>query len=550
MNRTTFALVTIGVLILHISLFAQQDNGNLFELTWKADLSQHKGDFSEMGTYAPEGLDIDQDGYREFLVYDHAQIIFEKKGRLQLWENVGNDDFQLVWEQEYPDYESKNNPGAGLTVTDLDKDDKQEILIAVENSIYIYEWDGTTFESGAGLPDEPTKTLNMILDNVGQAIIRSLIVKNLDPDPDLEIFMGYGYNQGLYCVIGSLPGSDLSASDWKLEFADDFLSVETDLGGGYRVGGVVIDDFDGDGKMEIFTSHWQDVSATRVYENDGIDTYVVKHTNLPETLVLYPPFDGAFANPIFHDFDGDGDSEFVISDIHGHIFLITKEASNNFEDFGPSAWTYLMNWPTVPDGGFIRSGYMGDLDQDGKPDIYYNDYRAQAVLDLEYQGGLITDTNSWIPYEIYQMPGRRFGKVGPAGDLDGDGLGELVCNMGGLRGGQNLMILESQHMASSVSQKKLEIPGGYSLHQNYPNPFNPTTTISYSLNRTTNVSLMIFDLTGKEVTTLVKARQAASRYSVNWDGRDSQGKLVPTGIYIYRIVTDDFAQSKKMVFVQ
>jgi hypothetical protein len=530
---------------------SQFDNGNIFVETWRAELSQHVGGTSEMGSLVPpEGLDIDQDGNKEFLLYDHVKESFTPFGRIQLWENTGNDEFKLEWEVEYCDWACQYEPGSGLAVADIDGDNLQEVLIAVESMLYIYECDGLSFESGGGLPLEPTASFYPLQDGNGEANIRVLRVKNMDADPDLEIFMGYSRNMGLHCVIGSLPGNDLAATDWKLEYADDFHSVDVQPGGGYRVGGCVIEDFDGDGKMEIFTSHWEGVAATRVYENDGIDTYVVKHTNVPETLILNPPFGGSYSNPIFHDFDEDGDAELLISGNHGLVFVITKEASNNFEDFGSSAWAYVMSWPTIPEGGFMRSGYMGDLDQDGKPDIYYNEYRAKAIFDLEYQGGPVTDANSWTPYEIIILPGVRFGNVQPAGDLDGDGLEELVCNMGGLRDGRNLIILESQHMASEVSQNKLEKSVGYILQQNYPNPFNSSTNIEYSIPTSSNVELTIFDLTGREIVTLVEENQKGGQHFVFWNGRDQFGSFVSTGLYTYNLKTDQFSKSRKLLFIK
>jgi len=550
-NKTIFTIFLIILFGTNSFIFAQYDNGNIFEETWRAELSLHEGGTSEMGSIVPPGgLDIDKDGNKEFLLYDHLKFSFTPIGRLQLWENIGNDEFKLEWEIEYCDWACQYEPGSGLTVADIDNDNKQEVLIAVESMIYIYECDGQSFESGGGLPMEPTASFYPLQDGNGEANIRVLRVKNLDDDPDLEIFMGYSRNDGLHCVIGSLPGNDLAVSDWKLEFADNFLSAEAPPGGGYRVGGVVIDDFDEDGKMEILTCHWQDVSATRVYENDGIDTYVVKHTNVPETLILSPSFDGAYPNPIFYDFDGDGDAEFLISDIHGHVFVITKEASNGFEDFGPSAWTYVMNWPTVPDGGFMRSGYMGDLDQDGKPDIYYNEFRAKAILDLEYQGGPVTDANSWLPYVIMEFPGIRFGNVQPAGDLDGDGLEELVCNMGGLRDGQNLIILESQHRASDVAKKDIIKPEEYKLFQNFPNPFNSNTKIEYTVPKSDHVRLTIYDLSGREIITLIESKQRAGQHSVSWNGRDKFGYLVATGLYTYMLIAGDNVSSRKLLYLK
>jgi len=547
MKRNTLFLVIISVLLLHLTLFAQQNNGNLFEKSWAVDPSMHRGTHCEMGAYAPEGLDIDQDGFREFLVYDTKRegFLTQQFDRLQLWENRGNNDFYLAWQIIYKNVQDQYKQGAGLTVADLDMDGKQEVLMAAEMKIYIYEWDGTQFESGAGLPQVPTLILDPVQDNLGQANVRTLIVKNLDADPDLEIFMGYHLNAGMFCVIGSLEGSDLSNPDWKPEFADDFHSAEAPPGGGYRVGGVVIDDFDEDGKMEIFAIHWQDVVATRVYENDGVDNYMIKHTNVHETFTHTPPFDGSFANPVFYDFDGDGDREFLINDVHGHIFVITKDASNGFEDFGPSAWSYIMTWPDVPDGGYMRSGYLGDLDQDGKPDIYYSDFRIKAVLDLEYQGGPLTDPNSWIAYEIYKDHPSRCGNVRPVGDLDGDGRYELVVNMIGEQGWSNLYVLESMHESSAVKEWVSRQIQQFSLHQNYPNPFNPTTEIWYELGISGYVRLEVYSVLGQKVSTLVDGFQNKGVHKVAFNAID-----LPTDVYMYRLSSNYFTDQKKMILLK
>ncbi len=191
--------------------------------------------------------------------------------------------------------------------------------------------------------------------------------------------MGYSYNAGLYCVIGSLPGSDLAVPEWKVEYADDFGDVTPPPGEFFRVGGLPSMILTGTekwkylpvtGRTFLLPVFMKMRAQTPMSSNIPI---LRKHSSSP------PPFMGAFANPIFHDFDGDGYGELVISDIHGHIFVITHETSNNFEDFGPDAWTYVMNWPTVQNNSFMRSGFMGDVDQYGKPDIYYNDFRSVSI---------------------------------------------------------------------------------------------------------------------------------------------------------------------------
>lgn len=550
MKKMNLVVIVFFTCFFAFIAIAQEDNGNLFEKTWGADESVFQGDWGELAVYAPEGLDIDQDGKREFIVYDHVTGTFTPLDRLQVWENSGDNQFFLAWEHIYTDVNSQFQQGHAISVADLDDDGKQEVLIVTESTLYIYEWDGTQFESGAGLPQEPTNSFFPYQDNLGASPVRQLRVVNLDTDPEPEVFFGYSTNVGMYVAIASLPGKDFSNPDWKDEYADPFSLTD-----GWRVGGVAIDDFDGDGNMEIFTTNWQDAPTTRLYENTGIDSYDVKFTTLPDNLILQPSFDDAFANPIFHDFDGDGKKEFVITDIHGKMFVITQDASNNFEDFGPAAWKYVLTIPGVMENGFVRSGFLHDLDQDGKPDIYYNDKGAVGgggVYDLEFQGGPITDPESWHVYKIYDNNGHLSvaGEVYPAGDLDGDGRGELVI-VAWSRQPQDLVVIESQDMASSVAENNTDaVPINYDLLQNWPNPFNAGTTIEYDLAESGVTSIKIFDVLGGEIITLFEGPQDAGLHRLHWDGCNSMAQPVASGVYLYRLDSGDFSLTKKMIYMK
>jgi len=95
-----------------------------------------------------------------------------------------------------------------------------------------------------------------------------------------------------------------------------------------------------------------------------------------------------------------------------------------------------------------------------------------------------------------------------------------------------------------------KIPNSYSLSQNYPNPFNPTTAIEYALPEQSNVKLIIYDIKGNTVKHWNYINQNAGYYSVIWNGTNSSGSQVSTGIYFYRIIAGDFTQTKKMVFMK
>ncbi|KAA3611038.1 MAG: T9SS C-terminal target domain-containing protein [Calditrichaeota bacterium] len=96
----------------------------------------------------------------------------------------------------------------------------------------------------------------------------------------------------------------------------------------------------------------------------------------------------------------------------------------------------------------------------------------------------------------------------------------------------------------------LNIPVKFSLKQNYPNPFNPTTLIVYSIPKSSDVSLVVYDILGQEVVSLVNKNQKVGTHQVVWNGRDNSNNPVSSGMYFYKIKADNFEQSKKMVLMK
>ena len=91
----------------------------------------------------------------------------------------------------------------------------------------------------------------------------------------------------------------------------------------------------------------------------------------------------------------------------------------------------------------------------------------------------------------------------------------------------------------------------FSLNQNVPNPFNPTTEISFAVpDGGANVSLRIYDVTGRLVRTLVDGFEPAGTQAVTWFGKNDQGRPVASGVYYYLMTGPDFAEKKKMVLLK
>ena len=97
---------------------------------------------------------------------------------------------------------------------------------------------------------------------------------------------------------------------------------------------------------------------------------------------------------------------------------------------------------------------------------------------------------------------------------------------------------------------KIENLRTFSLEQNYPNPFNPSTLINYRIPGLALVNIKVYNLLGKEVTTLVNEERAGGEYSVVWNGKDSYGNNVPSGIYFYKLQAENYYQVKKMVLLK
>ena len=90
-----------------------------------------------------------------------------------------------------------------------------------------------------------------------------------------------------------------------------------------------------------------------------------------------------------------------------------------------------------------------------------------------------------------------------------------------------------------------------SLDYAYPNPFNPTTTIKYSIKERAHVSLKVYHAAGQLVTTLVDEVQSPDEVSpVTWHGINNTGQSVSSGVYFYKLVTKDFAKTRKMVLLK
>ncbi len=102
---------------------------------------------------------------------------------------------------------------------------------------------------------------------------------------------------------------------------------------------------------------------------------------------------------------------------------------------------------------------------------------------------------------------------------------------------------------TDVSNQDGTLPKEFALHPNFPNPFNPETTIEYDVPKLSHIRIAIYNQLGQRVRTLVDQTRPAGRYKVSWDGTDDFGKKLTSGVYFYRLESDQFQATRKMVYI-
>ncbi len=110
--------------------------------------------------------------------------------------------------------------------------------------------------------------------------------------------------------------------------------------------------------------------------------------------------------------------------------------------------------------------------------------------------------------------------------------------------------LPSNIVTTEQSDADDYIPMVTALNGNYPNPFNPTTTISFDLANSSDVKLEVYNIKGQKIVTLVNDNYIAGKHSVTWNGKDASNRNVASGVYFYKMSTNDYAEIKKMMLLK
>jgi len=398
-------------------------------------------------------------------------------------------------------------------------------------------------------------------------IIGAPALGDLDGDTDLEIVFTTqnGTSGKLYAIHHT--GEDM-----------DGFPVDLDE---KMVVGAALGDLEGDGFLDIVVTTYED-NIYAINSDGSIKSgfpYVASHRfRSPATLV---------------DLDGDNDLEIVAGNDDGNLYIlhhdgtvmttydvgndirggisvadINDDGSNEllfvgYDDkihiWNPTTESELDGWPYDMGNNALSCPVTADLDNDGDLEIV-TAMKSGTIYIFHHDGSIFNNFPYTVAGNIETTP--AIGKLDTDDDYEivfGTTSGLEVIDIKSESGERNSWKLHRGNMMrtglynttlTSTNPKDQIVPAKFSVSQNYPNPFNPTTKIEIQLAETNNLIVSIFDVTGRLINTLVNNKLEAGLYSVEWNGKDQNGRLIPTGVYIVKVVSGKNNHNQKIAFVK
>jgi hypothetical protein len=440
-----------------------------------------------------------------------------------------------------------------------------------------------------------------------------LTIFDIDGDGQQELITAIRRGSPRGTLISSLGAADdiVHNSGGGLEtWSQEFFNDNSNYGGGSPYQALPAD-LNGDGKYELVNHSWNNFCFYNI-TSTGADAYSVLDSGVVDSYIkATPAYDGVslFGGSAF-DIDDDGNDEAYFTSYngawggsqHGDVWVIDYDAADTdvlsinsdhvhkvgntgtfFGDIGSgydgSTSNYIFAGRGRPNVSALE--YIGPDPSTPqsyiKKDIYWGEMDVTQITHRVDSSGVHTDkhNSSWgFPSKVQTQWG------GTMLDFDGDGKNELLLSMQSVKDslknteydwnaaeGQydtsftmyvnpkawTVILLENSANTLSSDDDIITFitPEQYRLSQNYPNPFNPNTTIEYTIPINRRVSVKIYNVSGQLINTLVNNEYVdAGTHKVMWNGKNSNGVAVSTGMYFYSLEWAGMKKVKSMTLLK
>lgn len=477
-----------------------------------------------------------------------------------LYKNDGDNSFTDVTDQA--GVHGDVAAGSAAIWVDYNNDgylDLYVVNLGIENILYRNNGDGTF--------TDVTRQAGVEGGEGAQSLGLSAVFFDLDNDND----------QDLYVINGFGPPSFLYLNNGGT-FKD--ITNEAGVGDPGDPNRVAVGDYDNDGYIDIYVINY--FLPNVLYRNQGDGTFedVAKQAGVD--------FESAGMGASFFDYDNDG---------HLDIYLVNKGPNVLFHNKGDGTFEDVTEQAGVvsPLGG--ESCAVGDYNNDGYLDIYVANSGPRGSKKGEpnqlYRNN--GNQNNWLHLNVKSLRS-HIDAIGTRVEVEAGGIKQVreirsgtgisqdsftvefglgsaleaekivihlpdgkIQTLRNISANQILTVTEDTPSSIKPKNKLLTTLGEFKrsalVYQNFPNPFNPETWIPFTLNENAEVTVNIYDKTGRLVQMLdcgylEKGKYLTKKRAVFWDGRDKNGERVSSGIYFYAFKAGDFRITKKMILLK
>jgi Secretion system C-terminal sorting domain/Abnormal spindle-like microcephaly-assoc'd, ASPM-SPD-2-Hydin/PQQ-like domain len=227
---------------------------------------------------------------------------------------------------------------------------------------------------------------------------------------------------------------------------------------------------------------------------------------------------------VLDDLDSNGSPDFTLSGPQTVYRIDTK--------------THNTLWQYSPGASYIRGvDMLSDVNGDGKKDVVVAMQTPGNVIVLNGATG-----TAMFTYSFGSTVSFRADRVCALNSLDGNSTTEFIA---GCRDGRLICFSGGQNVPIGINVISTEVPNKFELSQNYPNPFNPVTNIRFAVPNNEFVSIKVYDVLGKEVSTLLNENKQTGTYEVSFNASS-----LSSGVYFYKMTAGKFSSIKRMVVLK